>query len=135
MHEAKFVKNRKGNQNLVYKGFVYRKKAQYKNTINWVCAKAPTRDHNNRLILCYGRCVTDDKNHIRLSKKGHNHSPNSNDIDMLDYPKDDLLSDDVNYGSYFIEKTECDLEWKWGGRVEPLNHFIYSSNYLYTYEN
>lgn len=106
--EGKFVRNRKGGINLVYKGFVYRKKATYKNTTNWVCAKAPTRDHNNRLILCYGRCVTDEKNHIRLSKKGHNHLPM--DIDFLEYPKNESIQEDVNFGSYFIETNECDFE-------------------------
>lgn len=105
--EGKLVRNRKGGMNLVYKGFVYRKKATYKNTTNWVCAKAPTRDHNNRLILCYGRCVTDEKNHVRLSKKGHNHLPM--DIDTLEYPKHEFLADDINFGSYFIE-TNDDLE-------------------------
>lgn len=91
----------------MYKGFVYRKKASYKNTTNWVCAKAPTRDHNNRLVLCYGRCVTDEKNHIRLSKKGHNHLPM--EIDFLEYPtKHEPMQEDVS--SYFIETSECDFE-------------------------
>lgn len=102
------MRNRKGGINLMYKGFVYRKKATYKNTTNWVCAKAPTRDHNNRLVLCYGRCVTDEKNHIRLSKKGHNHLPS--DTDILEYPKLEAVQEDVNYSSYFIETTECDFE-------------------------
>lgn len=73
-----------------------------------MCAKAPTRDHNNRLILCYGRCVTDEKNHIRLSKKEHNHLPM--DIDFLEFPKNDSMQEDVNFGSYFIETNECDFE-------------------------
>lgn len=103
---GKFVRNRKGGINLLYGGFVYRKKAEYKNTTNWVCAKAPTRDTNNRLVLCYGRCVTDEGNRVRLSKKGHNHPPM--EIDMLEYPKHDLQ--EISLGTYFIETNECDAE-------------------------
>lgn len=100
--QANFVRNRKGGINLLYRGFVYRKKAEYKNTTNWVCAKAPTRDSNNRLILCYGRCVTDEGNRVRLSKKGHNHPPV--DIDMLEYPK--LEYQDMQYGTLYIEAND-----------------------------
>lgn len=106
---GKFIKNRKGGTNLVYRGFIYRKKAEYKNTTNWVCAKAPTRDHNNRLILCYGRCVTDEGNRVRLSKKGHNHPPI--DIDVIDYQKTDLLDNELpEQYSYIYETNECDVE-------------------------
>lgn len=107
---GKFVRNRKGGINLIYGGFVYRKKAEYKNTTNWVCAKAPTRDSNNRLILCYGRCVTDEGNRVRLSKKGHNHPPA--DIEILDDTKtDDYQELHTSYGSFIIEPTgECDVE-------------------------
>lgn len=107
--EVKFIRNRKNGINLVYKGYVYRKKATYKNTTNWVCAKAATRNHENKLILCYGRCVTDEKNHmLNVSKKGHNHPPA--DIDFLEYPKNDSLNEDINFGSYFIETSEYDFK-------------------------
>lgn len=104
VRKGKLVRNRKGGTNLLFGGFVYRKKAVYKNTTNWVCAKAPTRDSNNRLILCYGRCVTDESNHVRLSKKGHNHEP---DYDTYD---DSKQYQDINYGNYIIEEAECDAE-------------------------
>lgn len=107
MRHGRFVRNRKGGINLLYGGFVYRKKAEYKNTTNWVCAKAPTRDCNNRLILCYGRCVTDGGNRVRLSKKGHNHPPA--DIEIIDDPKAEYLdskSEDLN--TFVFESTDCD---------------------------
>lgn len=80
---------------------MYRKKAEYKNTTNWVCAKAPQRDTNNRLILCYGRCVTDEGNYVRLSKKGHNHPPL--DIEVLVDTKQDY-NDDYT----FLLDNDCD---------------------------
>ncbi|XP_031625147.1 modifier of mdg4-like isoform X20 [Contarinia nasturtii] len=100
---GRFVPNRKGGINLLYDGYLYRKKATYRNTTNWVCAKAPTRDSNNRLILCYGRCVTDEGHHVRLSKKGHNHPPV--DIDLLE----DVKHEEDNYGTFIIEASDCDL--------------------------
>lgn len=104
VRRGKFVRNRKGGINLLYGGFVYRKKAEYKNTTNWVCAKAPTRGSNNRLILCYGRCVTDESNHVRLSKKEHNHPP---EFETFDDPKQ---YQEISYRSYIIEENECDAE-------------------------
>lgn len=104
MRLGKFVRNRKGGINLLCGGFVYRKKAEYKNTTNWVCAKAPTRDSNNRLISCYGRCVTDEGNRVRLSKKGHNHPPT--DFEILDDPKYEYPE-----SSFIIEPNdECEVE-------------------------
>lgn len=110
--QGKFVRNRKGGVNLLYGGFVYRKKAEYKNTINWVCAKAPTRDSNNRLILCYGRCVTDEDCHVRLSKKGHNHPP----VDLNMFEDTKQVFDDAAYGNFIIQTEVCDtvdLEQRW----------------------
>lgn len=77
---CKFYRNRKGGINLYHDGFIYRRKAKYRNTINWVCSRAPIRDENNRLILCYGRCVTDEDGFLRLSKKGHNHAAVDMDV-------------------------------------------------------
>lgn len=71
--EYKLYKNRKDGINLYCDGYVYRKKANYRSSINWVCAKAPYRDETNKLITCPGRCVTNEDGIIKLSKKGHNH--------------------------------------------------------------
>lgn len=97
---CKFFRNRKGGINLFCDGFVYRKKAKFRNTINWVCSKAPVRDGNNRLILCYGRCVTDEDGFVRLSKKGHNHLPV--EIDFNDPDKFEFLHE-INYQHLLIE--------------------------------
>lgn len=58
--------NRRGGLNLWFNGYVYRKKIEYVNTINWVCLQ------NN----CSGRVTTRINNHkIKESKKIHNHPP------------------------------------------------------------
>lgn len=74
-HNYKLYKNRKDGINLYCAGYVYRKKAHFRSSINWVCAKAPYRDENNKLISCPGRCVTNEDGEIKLSKKAHNHKP------------------------------------------------------------
>lgn len=86
--------------NLFYDGYVYRKKAKYRNTINWVCAKAPSRDANNRLVLCHGRCVTDEDGFVRLGKRNHNHPPSN--FDNRNEEKYELL-DEINYRNLYIE--------------------------------
>lgn len=74
-HGYKLYKNRKDGINLYCQGYVYRKKANFRSSINWVCAKAPYRDENNKLVSCPGRCVTNEDGEIKLSKKAHNHEP------------------------------------------------------------
>lgn len=60
------VPNRRGGMNLWYNGYVYRKKIEYCNTINWVCLQ------NN----CSGRVTTRiNESSIKESKKAHNHLP------------------------------------------------------------
>lgn len=71
----KLYKNRKDGINLYYNGYVYRRKAYFRNSINWVCAKAPYRDANQKLVCCPGRCVTSENGTIKLSKKRHIHEP------------------------------------------------------------
>lgn len=65
---------------------MYRKKANFRSSINWVCAKAPYRDENNKLISCPGRCVTNEDGEIKLSKKAHNHEPSA-----------ELLQDNISF--------------------------------------
>lgn len=61
------MENRRGGYNLWYGGYIYRKKVQYSNSINWICL------NNN----CRGRVVTRDNNSfIKEGKTPHNHSPN-----------------------------------------------------------
>jgi hypothetical protein len=60
------VPNRRGGFNLWFNGFIYRKKIEYVNTINWVCLQNS----------CSGRVTTriHDRT-IKESKKPHNHPP------------------------------------------------------------
>ena len=60
------VENRRGGYNLWYGGYVYRKKVEYSNSINWICL-------NNH---CRGRLVTRENNTvIKEGRTPHNHSP------------------------------------------------------------
>lgn len=106
--KCKFFRNRKGGMNLFYDGFVYRKKAKYRNTINWVCAKAPIRDAENRLILCHGRCVTDEDGFVRLGKRSHNHAA----VDLCHEQVKYELIDEVNYRNLYIEWESSSRNYK-----------------------
>lgn len=82
------ISNRKGGLNLCYEGYMYRRKAEFANTVNWVCANP----NYNRFIsdrnsyqytgMCAARCITNKTGGIKLGKKGHNHPP------MLQYGDD-----------------------------------------------
>lgn len=58
------VKNSRGGVNLLYNGFVFRKKAEYMKTINWVCLNNQCRARVRTSLL--------DKS-IRESKREHCH--------------------------------------------------------------
>lgn len=62
------VTNRKMGINLVYRGYAYRRKASFRNTVNWVCARA---------AACPARVVTNGEGAIKLSRKWHDHGPQS----------------------------------------------------------
>ncbi|XP_055616856.1 modifier of mdg4-like isoform X23 [Toxorhynchites rutilus septentrionalis] len=75
------ISNRKGGLNLCYEGYMYRKKAEFANTVNWVCANPNynryLRDWNvyGYKGMCGARCITNRGGGIKLSKKYHNHPP------------------------------------------------------------
>lgn len=98
--KCKYYRNRKGGTNLFHDGFVYRKKAKYRNTINWVCAKAPVRDMEHRLVFCHGRCVTDEDGFVRLGKRNHNHP--AIDSDHTPQEKYELI-DEISYRNLYTE--------------------------------
>lgn len=62
------VTNRKMGINLVYRGYAYRRKVSFRNTVNWVCARA---------AACPARVVTNGEGAIKLSRKWHDHGPQS----------------------------------------------------------
>ena len=49
---------------LNWKGFKYRKEANYQSNIHWVCCNEE----------CRARCITNSANYIKFSSVGHNHS-------------------------------------------------------------
>lgn len=61
-----FIRNRRGNINLVFDGYIYTIERKYATTWNWVCNKT-------RSLRCPGRCTTSNSNTIKLGKKPHNH--------------------------------------------------------------
>ncbi|XP_021693996.1 modifier of mdg4 isoform X37 [Aedes aegypti] len=78
--QYELVCNRKGGLNLCYQGYIYRKKTQFANTMNWVCANPNYNrftgyNRGSELGLCAARCITNNDGGIKLSKKGHNHPP------------------------------------------------------------
>uniref|UniRef100_A0A1Q3F036 Putative modifier of mdg4 n=1 Tax=Culex tarsalis TaxID=7177 RepID=A0A1Q3F036_CULTA len=84
------INNRKGGLNLLYEGYVYRRKADYANTINWVCANPNTSRNISDADqvfgykgVCAARCVTNNEGGIKLGKKGHNHPPTQQKEDFL----------------------------------------------------
>uniref|UniRef100_A0A182JNK1 FLYWCH-type domain-containing protein n=1 Tax=Anopheles christyi TaxID=43041 RepID=A0A182JNK1_9DIPT len=65
-----FVANRRGTQNLHYRGYVYVRKKGYHHTMNWVCCKS-----NKKLGNCRARVCTEGDSKIRFGAKWHNHKP------------------------------------------------------------
>uniref|UniRef100_A0A182PMZ2 FLYWCH-type domain-containing protein n=1 Tax=Anopheles epiroticus TaxID=199890 RepID=A0A182PMZ2_9DIPT len=72
------VNNRQGGLNLHFRGYIYRRKTNFSQTTNWVCAN-PLTSRNGYAIdytgPCAARCITDGAGGIRFSKKWHNHDP------------------------------------------------------------
>ncbi|XP_061508853.1 uncharacterized protein LOC133392288 [Anopheles gambiae] len=72
------INNRKGGLNLHFRGYVYRRKTNFSQTTNWVCANPLTSLNGNAIGYpgaCAARCITDGAGGIRFSKKWHNHGP------------------------------------------------------------
>ncbi|XP_062556436.1 modifier of mdg4-like isoform X19 [Armigeres subalbatus] len=100
--QYELIYNRKGGLNLCYRGYIYRKKTQFANTLNWVCANP----NYNRFSgysgaqggTCGARCVTNKEGGIRLSKKGHNHPP------MLKYAEEKRSKQREDNEEYLLEE-------------------------------
>lgn len=67
------VTNRRHGVNLVYLGYMYRRKASFTNTVNWVCSSKT--QHGGRITFCPARCVTNADGAIKLSRRWHDHGP------------------------------------------------------------
>lgn len=68
------VTNRRLGVSLVYLGYVYRRKASFRNTVNWVCSKTQSYS-GGRSTFCPARCVTNSDGAIKLSRRWHDHTP------------------------------------------------------------
>uniref|UniRef100_A0A182MES3 BEN domain-containing protein n=1 Tax=Anopheles culicifacies TaxID=139723 RepID=A0A182MES3_9DIPT len=80
------INNRKGGLNLNFRGYVYRRKTNFSQTTNWVCANPLTSRNDNANSYpgpCAARCITDGAGGIRFSKKWHNHGPITDDAIVL----------------------------------------------------
>ncbi|XP_041765364.1 uncharacterized protein LOC121590064 isoform X2 [Anopheles merus] len=65
-----FVVNRRGTQNLHFRGYVYVRKTIHHRTMNWVCCEGATRLGN-----CKARVSTEGDSKIRFGAQQHNHKP------------------------------------------------------------
>uniref|UniRef100_A0A182JNK2 FLYWCH-type domain-containing protein n=1 Tax=Anopheles christyi TaxID=43041 RepID=A0A182JNK2_9DIPT len=63
------INNRKGGLNLHFRGYVYRRKTNFSQTTNWVCANPLTSRNDNAIGYpgpCAARCITDGAGGIRF---------------------------------------------------------------------
>lgn len=68
-----FIRNKKGGFNLSFNGFEYMKEANFKTSVNWVCAAR--NENSEQMAKCQARCVTRNDNSIKLGNHHHNHPP------------------------------------------------------------
>uniref|UniRef100_A0A1L8DCU2 BTB domain-containing protein n=1 Tax=Nyssomyia neivai TaxID=330878 RepID=A0A1L8DCU2_9DIPT len=74
--EYELVPNRKHGTNLHLYGYLYRKKAVFSNTINWICSKAAKKClKTGKWISCSARVITNQSGGFKLGKIPHNHTP------------------------------------------------------------
>ena len=68
-----FLRNQKQGYNLIFHGYMYKKEASFRNTINWICSMG-----NGKRVCenkCSARAIVNVDGHIKLGKKAHNHPP------------------------------------------------------------
>ncbi|XP_055704616.1 modifier of mdg4-like isoform X31 [Phlebotomus papatasi] len=74
--QHKLVPNRKHGTNLYLCGYVYRKKAVFSNTVNWICSRAAKKcADTGKWVSCSARVITNQMGGIKIGKLPHNHSP------------------------------------------------------------
>lgn len=68
-----FILNQKQGFNLIFHGYMYKREASYKTTVNWICSSGNgKRASENK---CAARCITKLKGALKLGKNPHNHPP------------------------------------------------------------
>ncbi|XP_055850834.1 uncharacterized protein LOC129915359 [Episyrphus balteatus] len=73
-----FLRNQKNGYNLLFDGYMYKKEASFRSTINWICS-----DGNGKRLSenkCLARCITKWEGGIKLGKNLHNHPRKFTDL-------------------------------------------------------
>ncbi|KAL7727405.1 hypothetical protein ACLKA6_003063 [Drosophila palustris] len=68
-----FMRNQKQGYNLIFNGYMYKKEASFRATVNWICSDGNgKRSTENK---CSARAITKFAGGIKLGKNPHNHPP------------------------------------------------------------
>ncbi|XP_013102006.1 modifier of mdg4 isoform X11 [Stomoxys calcitrans] len=68
-----YMRNQKQGLNLIFRGYMYKKEASFRSTINWICSNGNgKRVSENK---CTARCITKVEGGLKLGKNPHNHPP------------------------------------------------------------
>lgn len=68
-----YMRNQKQGLNLIFRGYMYKKEASFRSTINWICSSGNgKRVSENK---CTARCITKLEGGLKLGKNPHNHPP------------------------------------------------------------
>ncbi|XP_023175650.2 modifier of mdg4-like isoform X13 [Drosophila hydei] len=68
-----FTRNQKQGYNLIFNGYMYKKEASFRATINWICSDGNGKRLNEN--KCSARAITKFEGGIKLGKNPHNHPP------------------------------------------------------------
>ncbi|KRF78266.1 modifier of mdg4 isoform X11 [Drosophila virilis] len=68
-----FIRNQKQGYNLIFNGYMYKKEASFRATINWICSDGNGKRINEN--KCSARAITKFEGGIKLGKNPHNHPP------------------------------------------------------------
>ncbi|KRG00195.1 uncharacterized protein Dwil_GK12763, isoform G [Drosophila willistoni] len=68
-----FIRNQKQGYNLIFNGYMYKREASFRNTMNWICSDGNGKRLNEN--KCAARAITKADGSIKLGKNAHNHEP------------------------------------------------------------
>ncbi|XP_017119638.2 modifier of mdg4-like isoform X14 [Drosophila elegans] len=87
-HDYFFLRNQKQGFNLVFNGYMYKKEASFRATVNWICSDGNGKRLNEN--KCSARAITKFDGGIKLGKNAHNHPPRflSGNVPAKLMPKD-----------------------------------------------
>ncbi|XP_026845099.1 modifier of mdg4 isoform X14 [Drosophila persimilis] len=68
-----FMRNQKQGYNLVHNGYMYKKEASFRASVNWICSDGNGKRLNEN--KCAARAITKTGGGIKLGKNDHNHMP------------------------------------------------------------